>query len=302
MTMALANNNKERVMTTQETQDKPKPDLTEAEAAFLRALLLDPIKEEHSGHSQDTERTLDDDVLFSLPFPPDEEPVREKTQRGNTMLLQLWHAFEDGVKPRTLVRQASLQRKETEGKAKTVQKQASIKEEVNDDESVCSIRSDEEVRVERGSIDDDDISSCSSWKEEEGGLEHYDSWEVLKDEYAKDFGFDYKDQMTPALHLFGGEEDQGNVFKILGTSADDAAAHPHVLSPPLMDALMSFMPESLENQNFWLRFSLVRDGSSMSTLKHYVRASTNTILAIETTTGEVFGAFTISPWRTQFGK
>lgn len=271
---------------------KNRPDLTEAETGFLRALLLDPPSPEIS-----KTKTLNDEVLFSLPFAP-KEPVRdEKSQRRNMQLLELWHAFEDGVRPRVLVRQASLQRNKSAGTAKSAERQKSIKDEEEGDESVCSIRSDEEVRVERGDVEDD-ISSCSSWNEDQGGQEHYDSWEVLKDEYAEDFGFDYKERYSPELE----EEDQGHFFKILGTSAVDSDAHPHVLSPPLMDALMSFMPESLENQNFWLRFSLVRDGSSMNTLKHYVRASANTVLAIETTTGEVFGAFTTSPWRTQLGK
>ena len=264
-----------------------KPDLTEAEAAFLRALLLDVPSSE-----DDSDRTLDENVLFSLPF--HQEPIEEKPhRRDNTWLLQLWQAFENGVRPKALLRHAS-----SLDLAQSGERPEKQKSNVDEEESVCSIRSDEEVRVERGEIKDD-ISSCSSWKEEEGGQEHYDAWEVLKDEYAGDFGFDYSERVTPELE---DDDDQGHVFKILGTSADDTAAHPHVLSPPLMDALMSFLPESLENQNFWLKYSLVRDGASMNTLKRYVRASTNTILAIETTTGEVFGAFTTSPWRTQFGK
>jgi hypothetical protein len=36
-------------------------------------------------------------------------------------------------------------------------------------------------------------------------------------------------------------------------------------------------------------------------LKQYTRAAENTILAIETSTGAVFGSFTSSPWRTQYG-
>lgn len=301
MALLATNNTKERDTIPQNRHTmntKNRPDLTEAETAFLRALLLDPINDVGQTGKSTAVKAMNDDVLFSLPFYQEEElPMREKTGRRNTRLLQLWHAFEDGVKPRALVRQASMHRAKSAGKGKYVEKQKSMKQE-DDDESYCSIRSDEEVRVERN--DQDDISSGSSWNEEEGGQKHYDSWEVLKDEYAEDFGFDYKERATPDLDDVG-EPDQGHVFKILGTSADDDAAHPHVLSPPLMDALMSFVPESLENQNFWLKYSLVRDGSSMSTMKRYVRASTNTILAIETTTGEVFGAFTTSPWRTQFG-
>ena len=194
-----------------------------------------------------------------------------------------------------LVRHASnLNERQASKGRKTEANQESLQE---DD---CSAKSDEEVRVERGEIGEhDDVSSCSSWGEDESGEQHYDSWEVLKDEYAEDFGFDYKEKLSADSQDF--DDDQGHVFRILGTSANDTKAHPHVLSPPLMDALMSFIPEELENQNYWLKYSLIRDGSSMSTLKHYVRASSNTILAIETTSGHVFGAFTTSPWRTQFG-
>jgi hypothetical protein len=265
---------------------KQKPDLTEAETVFLRALLIDLPPVDESGHSKSTDSTanvLDDDILFSLPFQQEPEPPK---RRARNMLLGLWQAFEDGVRPKALVKHASsLNRKKSE---KPI--------EDNDTESFVSIRSDEEVRVVRDAVEDD-LSSCSSWNEEDGGQLHYDSWEVLKDEYAEDFGFDYKERITLEL-----DEDEDHHFRILGTSADDVAAHPHVLSPPLMDALTSFLPETLENQNFWLKYSLVRDGASMHTLKQYVRGSANTILAIETTTGEVFGAFTTSPWRTQFGK
>lgn len=97
------------------------------------------------------------------------------------------------------------------------------------------------------------------------------------------------------------DDDEGSgqrgMFKILGTSADDTLATPHVLSPPLMDSLLNFVPEHLANDNFWLKFSLVRDGASLDILKRYCRAATHTVLAIETTNGEVFGAFTSAPWR-----
>jgi hypothetical protein len=89
-----------------------------------------------------------------------------------------------------------------------------------------------------------------------------------------------------------------NHFKIIGTSADDKSSHPHVLSPPLMDALLVFVPEHLQGQNMWLKYSLVRDGASLDTFKQYSRASKDTIIAIETTKGEVFGCYTSSPWRS----
>jgi TLD len=68
-----------------------------------------------------------------------------------------------------------------------------------------------------------------------------------------------------------------------------------------MDALMNFLPDSIVGQNFWLRFSLIRDGASLDTLKRYVRAAEFTIIAIETRKGEVFGSFTSSPWHSNYG-
>jgi hypothetical protein len=87
-------------------------------------------------------------------------------------------------------------------------------------------------------------------------------------------------------------------FRILGTSADDLSCHPHVLSPPLMEALLEFMPETLSSDyHFWLKYSMVRDGGGLFQLVKHVRASQHTLLAIETTVGHVFGAFTLHPWR-----
>lgn len=87
-------------------------------------------------------------------------------------------------------------------------------------------------------------------------------------------------------------------FRILGTSADDVSCHPHVLSPPLMEALLEFMPETLSSDyHFWLKYSMVRDGGGLFQLVKHVRTSQHTLLAIETTDGHVFGAFTLHPWR-----
>jgi hypothetical protein len=159
-------------------------------------------------------------------------------------------------------------------------------------DDVSSIPSDQEVRKP----DKDDLSECSSWDETEH-VQHYNTWRVLDDEYAKDFGFDFSESVL-AEDDFEDNDDQKNNFLILGTSAEDVSAHPQVLSPPLMDSLMTFLPQNLQDTNFWLKFSLVRDGAALSTLKTYCRASSYTILAIETPRGEVFGSFTSSPWQT----
>ena len=153
------------------------------------------------------------------------------------------------------------------------------------------VLSDEEVRPENGGEDE-------SWDSQlDANHREYDAWEVLKDEYASDFGFNYT---APGSNR-ADDDVPPDSFQILGTNADDKESQPHVLSPPLMDALAAFLPEPLLGQNWWLRFSLVRDGANLDTLKRYVRASTYTILAIETPSGEVFGSFTSSPWRTAYG-
>lgn len=91
-------------------------------------------------------------------------------------------------------------------------------------------------------------------------------------------------------------------FSILGTSADDVSCHPHVLSPPLMESLLQFVPDTGEAvNNFWLKYSLVRDGPGLWNFLRQTRASTLCFLAIETDTGHVFGAFTSQPWRLSVG-
>ena len=50
-------------------------------------------------------------------------------------------------------------------------------------------------------------------------------------------------------------------FVILGTTVDDPGASPHVLSPPLMDALRPFLPYAIRQDNYWLKYSLLRDVS-----------------------------------------
>lgn len=86
-------------------------------------------------------------------------------------------------------------------------------------------------------------------------------------------------------------------FRILGTSADDVDSHPHVLSPPLMESLQAFFPMAKTSDNFWLKYSLVRDGASMHSFMQHARGAQYSILALETVDGEVMGAFTSHPWR-----
>jgi TLD len=86
-------------------------------------------------------------------------------------------------------------------------------------------------------------------------------------------------------------------FRILGTSADDIDSHPHVLSPPLMESLQAFMPMSKTSDNYWMKYSMVRDGASIHTLLQHARGAKYSVLAIETVDGEVMGSFTNEPWR-----
>ena len=119
----------------------------------------------------------------------------------------------------------------------------------------------------------------SSW-DMNSESERHDSWNVLKDEYVNGYGG-------------GGSLD----FLILGTNADDEASQPHVLSPPLMESLQAFLPITKSGQNFYLKYSLVRDGASLHTFLQRARGVQYAILALETVEGEVFGCFTAQPWR-----
>jgi hypothetical protein len=269
--------------------------LTPCEEAFLKALLIDPAPhddEDHATQMNLAAERLNDDMLFRTPFATERSAQPPKCRRGQSNFIGLWRAFEEGVRPKLMVRHHH-ESEESEKRRRSVATEADDAA-AGDTESV---KSDEEVRADASQYHED--LQYESWDEDEEPPEHYDAWKVLKDEYAKDFGFDYNKTFFTAEDMES--DDLGNNFRILGTSADDTSSHPHVLSPPLMDALMNFFPNSVSNQNYWLKFSLVRDGASFETFKQYVRGAKHTILAIETTSGEVFGSFTSSPWRTQPG-
>jgi hypothetical protein len=295
---------------------KRRASLSEAEECFLHALLVEEPQFSNGNDDphlakklEKASQVLNDDMLFSVP-PADEnqEDVSKMNANKTTRrpsILGLWQAHEDGVAPLSLVKRGSLSLQPPSGDLKEEAEELDQEEEKKDpsedaeeDDDGSDNASDEEVRHEKHALEDG--SSGSSWGEEDH-RENYSSWEVLKNEYAEDFGFDYSDTGSSADDILDDKDSVQNTFRILGTSADDTSAQPHVLSPPLMDALMSFLPDNLRGENFWLKFSLVRDGASLETLKRYVRASKYTILAIETPTGEVFGSFTSSPWRHNLG-
>ena len=124
-------------------------------------------------------------------------------------------------------------------------------------------------------VNGDLLNDGQSWDlESSNSFGAANAWGVLEDEYA-----------------------EGVYFQILGTSANDVHCHPHVLSPPLMESLQNFFPPTVSDHNFWLKYSLVRDGASLPSLLRHIRGTKHTLIAIETVEGEVFGSFTSSPWR-----
>ena len=111
------------------------------------------------------------------------------------------------------------------------------------------------------------------------------------------------EQPTSSLVRFDGWsehvlKDQSYPFEIMGFSRD-TPLETRVLTPALMEALRGFFPYAVSEDNFWLKFSLVRDGASVRSLLDKVKMSKHTILCIETDDGGVFGAFCSTPWRVQ---
>ena len=123
----------------------------------------------------------------------------------------------------------------------------------------------------------DQVNCDESWDLDSTSYAATNAWAVTEDPYAE--GYD----SLP--------------FQILGTHANDTACHPHVLSPPLMESLQMFMPETIAETNYFLKYSLVRDGAHLPSLLKTIRGTKHTLIAIETVEGEVFGSFTSSPWR-----
>ncbi|KAL7466701.1 hypothetical protein ACHAXS_006988 [Conticribra weissflogii] len=267
-----------------------------------------------------SEENKDTDTL--RPMPP-------KPSRDNLSQLDLWKAHQDGVAPAKLKEMSNIEPHQNDCplsksskvnsaifkksrsssrriKTENVDSSDAVKSNLNrshktqgskegdEDADSLDVQSDQEV----GHVNDD--SSASSWNSSQGGFDHYNTWEVIKDEYAEDFGFKVAVENDDGVLTYrrnDEDDEERGLFKILGTSSDDTSAIPHVLSPPLMDSLLNFVPERLANDNFWLKFSLIRDGASLDILRRYCRAATHCVLAIETTNGEVFGAFTSTPWR-----
>jgi hypothetical protein len=259
--------------------------LTAAEAVVLHRLLID--EPPSSSYSSEAplyhERFFNDEILFSVPFvlPRGKSAGYMRWSRPpkpkRPSILGLWKAHAAGFAPKLLTekkkrvsrdtpidvrptlpaahasnlasartlsgtifhgtntkRSSELARSVKDNRGRYRRARSEVSASVNssaDYDEFCP--SDEEVRP------NDDDSEDISWSDgEQWG--QFDAWEILKDEYASDFGFET--HASPSS------------FLILGTSPEDTAAHPHVMSPPLMDALTNHFPPSIQGDNFWLKF------------------------------------------------
>lgn len=121
---------------------------------------------------------------------------------------------------------------------------------------------------------------------------------LLDDDSTPENAWNHSPRDTHDLVRFDGWSFQNSMeYPFLMLDADRNHKNPRVFTPGIMEALRGFMPMQVMDHNFWLRFSLARDGRSFSTLLASFRASTFTMIGIETNKGEVFGSFTGSPWR-----
>ena len=159
--------------------------------------------------------------------------------------------------------------------------------------------------VQNSFMDVDPFKDISSWIDGAQGVEVNDSGIPLIGKSSSSTSSSRTSNNNNSAQETDSEGNGGSTgsrpFRILGTSAEDVSCHPHVLSPPLMESLLAFMPEGLTNSNYWIKYSLVRDGASMWTMMRQIRASSSTVLAIETVDGHVFGAFTNHSWRFSVG-
>mmetsp|Transcript_34323 Transcript_34323/g.38429 ORF Transcript_34323/g.38429 Transcript_34323/m.38429 type:complete len:936 (-) Transcript_34323:72-2879(-) len=85
-------------------------------------------------------------------------------------------------------------------------------------------------------------------------------------------------------------------FFIIGTHNNDKPCMPHVLHPSIMHALQNHLPLCCESSNFWLKYSMVRDGASAYSLEVKSGLAKHTVMAVETLNGDVFGCFMSKPW------
>lgn len=127
---------------------------------------------------------------------------------------------------------------------------------------------------------------------------HHEESQVMKNNFVSKNTRVHSNGNTERLVRFDGWSFQNSMeypFLLLDAGGDNI--NPRVFTPGMMEALRSFMPFRVMDHNFWLRFSLARDGASFATLLASVRASPYTMIGVETDRGDVFGSFTGRPWR-----
>jgi hypothetical protein len=234
------------------------------------------VRQQQSVTSDSTDeqrRFLNDSMLFTVPESliknkqhktggqnkntATKRPSVMKNPKNYRLHVGLWQAHEEGVTPKVLSRIASAvisakddiekglgeleKRPEIHVNSEVAETKDQEDGKEGDGENDCtsigsdfdgdSVSSERELRGSR--------TSWSDGEDDEGAMDHFDAWQVLKDEYAKEHGFDY----TPDGNYVDESELSQNTFKIIGTSADDTSSFPHVVSPPLLDSLMTFLPD-----------------------------------------------------------
>ena len=264
-----------------------------------RKFLEEILKSGEADHISAVEAALKDPTLF--PNLRDEAPLNEETQeeyanlkrRDSLMQQRLFQIHQNAaLKPSDILQRMSFMHhnsllEESFGDATprnrpnaraslpietTFSADSILADDTDNVDGECNVNSNSEFDFFQGDL--------PNWLDGNQGVEVDDKGEPL---------------------VTRGGTSSGGPFRILGTSANDASCHPHVLSPPLMEALLNFVPETLSSNNFWLKYSLVRDGANLLTMLRHVRSSTATLLAIETTEGHVFGSFTAEAWRLAKG-
>ena len=80
-------------------------------------------------------------------------------------------------------------------------------------------------------------------------------------------------------------------FETFCTSDTVASSMPHELLPPLLNSLRYFVPDRLCDSNLSMKYSLQRDGPSMSMLFRNMCGLNAVLLAIEKTAGFSFGCW-----------
>ena len=282
-----------------ETEDDNTSSFTAPERQFLEEILKSGEPEEISA----VEQALKDSTLFPKLHdegPLDADAVLERPslkRRDSAMQQRLFHIHQQGIaKPSDVLQRMSFMHRNslledsTEDLSTPDQPNAKSSTPIRTAFSADSILDADEE--EKNEAEPTEATSHSDFDFFQGDLP---SW------LDGNQGFEVDDSGEPLMPRERANTVAGGPFRILGTSASDASCHPHVLSPPLMEALLNFVPESLSSHNFWLKYSLVRDGGNLLTLLRHVRSSTTTFLAIETTEGHVFGSFTAQAWRLAQG-